>query len=101
MLNNYVLVKIDDKEQKTDEGMYIAKSEGERTEAVAIRAIVVLIPEVAIFNDSKEWQQLEYISENLKEGDIVYVSKWDKHILAIGSTIYATVRLKDIMLKLK
>lgn len=94
MFNNYVLVRIDESDEKTEGGLYMPTTKGERTEAVALKAVVVAIPEDALAEEST------MALVDMKPGDIIFCSKWELHAVRIGTEKYATVRAKDIMFKL-
>jgi len=86
LYNEYVLLKLEDKDLKTEDGLFQKHTTGERTEAFAISGVVVSLP-----------KDNEY---NLAVGDTVYVSKWEYHKMLIDGEEYAAVLYKNIILKI-
>lgn len=77
-----ILFKKDDKDTQTAEGLYIAHSEGEKTEAVAIKGTV-----------------LSTGAETIAVGDIIYVSKWEVHQVTIDGQPYYVCKESDVLLR--
>lgn len=82
-MNENILLKINKEGEKTDSGFLLAHTEGDRTEAVGIRATVV-----SKAKDAKT---------DLKEGDDVFIAKWEgQHVMYQGEH-YLLVKPKDVL----
>ena len=96
-LNNYILVEVDEETEQTESGLLVPGVKGEKTEAYAIRAIVVSFGERA--KDVKINDELKAI--RCKEGDKVLVAKWEGQNVTSNGKNYILVKPEHIMALLK
>lgn len=82
-LHDFVLLEADKVGEVTKGGMQVVKNEGERTESVAKKGKVIAIGSKVT---------------TVKEGSIVWVSKWDSHQAHIQGKDYLVIKEKDILL---
>lgn len=95
--NNYILVEVDEEVEKTSTGLLVPTVKGERTEAYAIRAIVVEIGEYA-----KNLKILDdVIRMRIKVGDKVLVAKWEGQNVSANGKKYILIKAEHIMAFIK
>jgi chaperonin GroES len=86
-LNNNVLIKIDKEGEKMESGMIIAHSEGDKTEAVAIKGIVVDVP--------------AKLTIKVKKGDKILAAKWEGQHANVGAEHFLLIKAEHILAILK
>lgn len=90
-VNDFILVEVDKEAEKTASGIVLAKGDGDRTEAIAIKGRIVRLPE--------EWDKNTNFS--LKVNDMVLVIRWEAHKTSLDGKQYVIVKEKDILAKLQ
>lgn len=89
-LNDYVIIAPDIKGDTTKSGLHIARSEGERTEAVALKGKIVSLPAGLMQKKSK-------YTRVLKSSDIVLVNKFDVAKARVGEKEYYIVKYENVL----
>lgn len=92
-LNNRILVEVDEESEKTENGLIVPGVKGEKTEAYAIRAIVIEIGEFAKF--VKVNDELKPIRFKVK--DKVLVEKWEGQNVSSNGKNYILVKPEHVM----
>lgn len=90
-LNDYILLKVDKEGEKAEGGLLIAHSEGDKTEAIAIKATIIHLPKEVIEMKGQG---------GIKEGDRVLVAKWEGQHAKIGADHYLFIKYKDVLGKI-
>lgn len=86
-IGSYYLCKIDEAAETSEGGMSIAHSKGEKTESVAVRAIVISVPEGEEVTPAQE-------------GDVVWLAKWEIHHIGYQAVRYICAKKEHIIARL-
>lgn len=102
-VGHFVIIKPAKGAEESAGGLLVARSEGERTEAVGIRGTVVSMGSLVnlYVNDKTLSEADNKIMATLKKvcqvGDEVFISKWDNHKISIQGVDYLVVKDEFIM----
>ena len=86
MLNDFILVKLIQDDEKSESGILLPEEKGERTDSRAIKAEVIQ-------SNSK--------SPEIKKGMIVYIGKWEMHHATIKGNRYAMVKSEWVFMEVE
>lgn len=82
-VNEFILLEVVEGEEVMKTGLIVASEKQDRTESIAIRAVVKSIPKT--------------LETELKVGDTIFASKWDAHHAHLQGTHYLLIKHKDIL----
>ena len=85
-LGDYILIRVSEEDEKNEAGLISKHSAGDRTEAVAVKGVVVDLGSDAVFEGDK--------------GDLVLVAKWEVQKANVGGINYLLSKPENILAKL-
>jgi co-chaperonin GroES (HSP10) len=89
-INNFILVEIDNESERTESGLMVPGVKGEKTEAYAIRAIIVDIS-----------SDIRPTIRNFKRGSKVLVAKWEGQNVSANGKSYIIIKPEHVMALIK
>lgn len=100
-INNFILVEVDETTEQTESGLMVPGVKGEKTEAYAIRAIIIDIAEKVkqtFWTTPERAKELKKQNKTeFKKGDTVLVMKWEGQNVSANAKNYILIKPEHVM----